>query len=94
MWKNYGYVMASKYRKMVVKSLIERPKTPSEIAYETKINLSHISRGLRELSKMGIIECVNEPSIKGRVYMLTENGKELAPLLDKTKKLKPEKNED
>lgn len=51
MWREYGFVISSKYRKAVIFSLRERPKTPSEIALESKCNISHISRALRELSR-------------------------------------------
>lgn len=84
MWENYGFVWASKYRQKVVLSLDERPKTPMEISNQTGINLTHISRAIRELAKNGIVKCINPNMIKGRVYSLTNDGKEVAKLI-KTK---------
>ncbi len=77
MWREYGFVISSKYRKAVIFSLRERPKTPSEIALESKCNISHISRALRELSGSRLTECVNPDATKGRVYKLTEIGEKV-----------------
>jgi DNA-binding HxlR family transcriptional regulator len=85
MWTDYGYVMASKYRIAVIKSLQSHPKTPKQISHETRINLSHISRTLKELEKRFLVRCINPNAIKGRVYALTEKGQELAKILTENK---------
>jgi len=77
-WDKYGHVMASEYRKKVVLSLNEKPKTPKEMAEETNYYLSHISNTLKNLSEKDIVNCLTKQRDKGRIYALTDLGKEIA----------------
>jgi len=77
-WKKYGYVISSGYRKKVILSLTEGPKTPKQIAIETSLYLSHVSKTLKELSSFEIVTCLNPELKRGRVYELTKDGKEIA----------------
>ncbi|MDI6917743.1 MAG: hypothetical protein QMC80_08120 [Thermoplasmatales archaeon] len=81
MWEKYGFAWASKYRQKVLLSLEERPKTPMQISIEISVNLTHVSRALRELAKKGIVECITPKMVKGRIYKLTTKGKEVVKLL-------------
>lgn len=81
MWEKYGFAWASKYRQKVIISLEEKPKIPTEISAETQINLTHISRALRELVKAKIVTCLTPKRAKGRIYKLTGEGKKIAKLL-------------
>jgi DNA-binding HxlR family transcriptional regulator len=45
--------------------------------------MTHISRTIKELSVRGLISCINPQEVKGRVYSLTEKGKELAAIIEK-----------
>jgi len=78
MWEKYGYIISSKYRIHVVISLLKHPKTPTQISSEMKANLGHISRTLKELSKLQIVLCINPSAIKGRIYKLTIVGEQIA----------------
>jgi len=49
--------------------------TPSEIANKINIRLNHVSLFLRELKNNKLVKCLNEESRKGRLYELTELGK-------------------
>lgn len=82
-WRDYGYVVASSYRLKVVRALSPHPKTPKQISSETQINLTHISRVFRELSARGVVRCINPQDAKGRVYSLTDKGKELSSIFEK-----------
>lgn len=82
-WDKYGYVKASKYRKALVLSLHEKPKTPKEMSEETEYYLSHVSNTLKDLSKNDIVKCLTENRNKGRVYTLTDLGKEIAEEIKK-----------
>jgi len=73
-WDNYGYVLASKYRKIILKALLEKPKTPTQIANESGCNVSHISRSISELEKRNLLKCLNPYRRKGRIYSITEEG--------------------
>lgn len=73
-WDDYGFVLASKYRKVVIQALAEKPKTPKQIASETKCNLSHVSRSIRQLESRDLITCLTPDRRKGKLYGLTDNG--------------------
>ena len=77
-WKKYGYVISSKYRKKVILCLVEEPKTPKQIATDTNLHLSHVSHTLKELSSLNIVTCLTPELRRGRVYKLTDDGKEIA----------------
>jgi len=81
MWEEVGYIMASKYRKNIVEKLSNKNYMPSTLAKETNIQLSHISRALKELSGKNIVECLNKDSKKGKIYSLTELGRKLSKLI-------------
>lgn len=79
--RKYAYVKVSSYRHKTVKTLQNKIKIPTEIARDTGINKSHVSKVLRELKESGIVECMNEEARKGRIYRLTEIGEEIATYL-------------
>jgi len=76
-WKKLGYVVASKYRIRIVLSLAEKPKTPKEIAQELGLYISHVSSTLSDLSGEGIVKCLNPSQRRGKMFSLTDIGKEL-----------------
>lgn len=82
MWEEIGYIMASKYRKNVVEKLSKKNYMPSILAKEINIQLSHISRALKELKDKNIVECLNKESKKGKIYSLTELGKKLSLIIE------------
>jgi predicted transcriptional regulator len=82
-WSKYGYVIASEYRKRIVLSLIRGPKTPKQIANETKLYLSHVSHATNELKNKGIITCLTPELKRGKVFALTDEGKEIAENLER-----------
>ena len=77
MLEELSFVKASSYRKKVLKSLVEYPKTPTQIADETKIHRNNISNTLKELKQYNIVECINPEVRKGKLYRLTDKGDEL-----------------
>lgn len=82
-WQNYGQVVASKYRRGVILSLLSHPKTPTQISKERGISVAHVSRALRELAKKQAVICLTPNRRKGRVYRLTKNGTKIARILEK-----------
>jgi len=82
LWDEIGYILASKYRKNVVEKLSHKNYLPSVLAKETKIQLSHVSRALRELIDKNIVECLNMNSKKGKIYALTELGKKISQIIE------------
>lgn len=72
------YVKKSRYRTMIIKSLKEDIKIPSEIAKDNKIEQKFISNNIMELRDKNLIECLNPEAKRGRLYRLTELGKQVA----------------
>ena len=77
MLKEMSYVKISTYRTKVMKSLDDEVKIPSQIAKDSSIRVNHISKVLRELKEHELVECINPEARKGRLYRLTDTGKEI-----------------
>lgn len=74
-WNLIGFVISSRYRKLVIHELSESPSTPSQLAERTDTSIASISNALSELVEQGCVELlVDENRRKGRVYGLTEAG--------------------
>ncbi len=74
---------SSNYRYKIIEAIGNDTLTPSEIATGTKIRLNHVSMFLRELKENKLVKCLNENSRKGRLYELTELGKDAINKLTK-----------
>ena len=80
--KLMGYVISSKYRTEVMKTLVDKPKIPSQIAKDIGIKQNHISNVLKELKNKGLVDIINPEAKKGRYYRLTKMGEEIAEELN------------
>ena len=60
-----------------MKTLDDDVKIPTKIANDTSINVNHISKVLKELKNKSIVECMNEEAYRGRLYRLTDTGKDI-----------------
>lgn len=84
-WEKYGFALGGKRRRKIILALdIER--TPSQIAKITKTNNSHVSRALAELQRKRIVKCLTPKNLVGRVYALTNEGKQFRRHLEKSEK--------
>ena len=72
-----SYVTISKYREKTLKSIGDEVKIPTVIAKDSSIRTNHISKVLSELKSKEIVECINEEARKGRLYRLTDTGKDI-----------------
>ncbi len=72
--KKYAYVISSEVRKKIMNALSKKPLTPSQIAEETELNLSQVSRNLKKLREKELVELINPEDKKGRLYRLKEDG--------------------
>jgi len=70
-----SFIKSSEYRQKIIKALQDNILIPSEISQKTNLRLSHISAYLKDLKEHHIVECLNEKNKKGRLYQLTELGK-------------------
>lgn len=77
-WDEVSFVLASTYRVAVLEYLVTGPATPSQLATDTEISISHVSRALGELREEALVELlVSDDRKKGRVYGITEQGTEI-----------------
>jgi len=86
-----SYVQISKYREKTLKSIGDEVKIPTNIARDSGIRTNHISKVLSELKGKEIVECINEEARKGRLYRLTDTGKNVLENIkenDKKKSMK------
>lgn len=72
-WELVSFVIRGKYRRAILENLKENTNTPTKIATEKDFHLSHVSRGLRELSEKDLVEPLVKAN-KGKIYRLTEKG--------------------
>lgn len=72
-----SYVKISSYRTRVMKSLEDDVKIPTVVAKDSEIRSNHISKVLSELKAHELVECINPEARKGRLYRLTDRGKDI-----------------
>ncbi|MBZ9570942.1 winged helix-turn-helix domain-containing protein [Methanobrevibacter sp. TMH8] len=77
-----GWVKLSEHRKKIVRDLSNNLKIPTEISKSTGLSKSEVSRTLRALKDAGIVVCHNEESYRGRLYGLTDLGKEILKYIE------------
>lgn len=65
-----------------MKALHGTVKIPSTIAKDSGIRTNHISKVLSELKAHELVECINPEVRKGRLYRLTETGKDVVKNLE------------
>lgn len=75
--KLYGFVISSKRRLDILKSLNNKPLRPFEIAKKTKYKAPNVSNVLFQLEKEGLVECLTPDKSSWRVYAITQLGKEV-----------------
>lgn len=81
-WDVVGYVISSEHRTAVLGQLAEGPATPTQIASNVDLSVTHVSRALRSLRDRDLVELlVPEERRKGRVYGVTEEGQEVWSLI-------------
>lgn len=71
-----GFIKASKHREEIVKILGEEILTPTEISQALDLHTSQVSRNLAELVEKGLARILTPNLRKGKVYTLTDVGKE------------------
>ena len=81
----YSSVIASRNKIGIIFVLYDKILTPKDIAEKLDIRINHVSNYLSELKKEKLIICLNENRRKGRLYQLTELGKEIFKELKKNK---------
>ncbi|MBI5228789.1 ArsR family transcriptional regulator [Candidatus Micrarchaeota archaeon] len=83
MWNLVSFVKRGKIRREVLKILSINPRTPTELAKETKFHRSAVSRALLDLESKGLVTCLTPKEKLGRLYQATEKGKQVLAKLAK-----------
>lgn len=82
-WDEIGFVISSRYRIIALRRLAVGPATPSQIASDEGVGIAHISRALQDLKERELVDLlVSDDRKKGRVYGLTEYGREVWETID------------
>lgn len=76
-WELLSFILASKYRMKILKTLLASPHTPKEISQKTNIRISHVSAVLKTLSEKSLVTCLTPSARKGKLYVATDKAKEL-----------------
>lgn len=82
-WDDAAEIISSNHRATVLERLAGGPATPSQIAADTAIGITHVSRALGRLRERSLVELlVSEDRQKGRVYGITDHGSEIREWID------------
>lgn len=82
-WDEIGFVISSRYRIIALRRLAVGPATPSQIATDASVGIAHISRALQDLRDRSLVDLlVSDDRKKGRVYGLTEHGRDVWETID------------
>jgi DNA-binding HxlR family transcriptional regulator len=71
------YVLRSSYRMRVITAIGDGVVMPHQIAQKSSVLNNHISTTLRQLREHGIVELINPEMPRGRLYRLSNKGKEV-----------------
>lgn len=75
-----SFIISSNYREFVAEELLDGPQTPSQLSEGDETpDMAHVSRALTTMKDKGLTELlVPEDKKVGRIYALTEEGKQTA----------------
>ena len=69
-------VQSSENIEKILNYLEERIKTPTKIAKALTLSQANVSRTLKKLMEHGLVKCLNPEKKIGRLYMITDLGKQ------------------
>lgn len=84
-WDDISFVIRSRNRRAVLEAL-SKPKTPTQLSKELKLNVGYISNILIELLKRGLIKCLSPNEKRHRFYLVTSYGKKIIAQLKEVEK--------
>jgi predicted transcriptional regulator len=80
-----GKVLASPNKKKILYTL-NYPKTPKEISKDTNINFPTISKNIKELEELELIDILNKKLRKGKIVKISDKGKYILKDVKRRKK--------
>jgi Mn-dependent DtxR family transcriptional regulator len=72
-----GKVLASSYRLKTIELLSKGPMTTTQLARRLNVSLPHAIETIRQLERLGLVECKTPGLRKGKLYGLTDSGKRI-----------------
>lgn len=79
----FSYIKASSTRRKVLLALEDNVLMPSEISKLIHVSPPHTSRALRDLEDKELILCLNPDIRVGKLFILTDFGKEVLKCVKK-----------
>ena len=70
-----AFVLASKHRTNIILNLSDEMHTPKQIGDAINVRTNHISNLLAQLRKKELVYCATPNIRKGKLYSLTDDGK-------------------
>ena len=87
-WDSIGFIMISPHRLKIIQHLYIQSALPSHISSQIKKPIGHVSNLLRGLQERKLIVCQNPNLKKGRIYSITELGRDVYERILKIKEKK------
>jgi DNA-binding MarR family transcriptional regulator len=81
MYNLVSFVTRGSVRRKVIKGLL-RPNTPTELAKTIGVDRAAVSRTIRAMEKVGLVECLTPDEKMDRYYLITETGKKVAEIIE------------
>lgn len=81
-WDNISFIVRNKNRKAVFE-MLDKPKTPTQLAREININIGFVSNILIELLDRKLIECLTPNEVRNRFYRISKKGKRIKEKIEK-----------
>lgn len=85
MYNLVSLVTRGSVRRKVLKGLL-RPHTPTELAKIHGVARSAVSRSIKALEKVGLVECLTPDEKMERYYQTTETGKKIVEIIEGMRK--------
>ena len=89
-WGLISYVISSSIRLRVLIKLEKGVYTPKQLSDALNVQMSRISTVLKELSESHLVKCLTPHQKKGRLYTITEEGREVLYTIHNKTKIKEE----
>jgi len=80
-WQLISFIKSSKYRELVLKAL-DKPKTPTQIKKEIKVDKAHVTRALQSLVKKKLVVCHTPEARKYKIFERTDKGDKFVLQID------------
>ena len=81
-WDDISFIVRNKNRRAVFE-ILDKPKTPTELAKGLNINIGFVSNILIELLERKLIECLSPNEKRNRYYRINKKGLKLREIIKK-----------